>query len=199
MEWPQWSTVLKWHRIATHLQSIGLGSHFQYFAVTPSAVPLQLSSLPSPPHSPIRGAPRCKKQATALNGPDAATTPRNIHPTSQSGRCSRDIACLIGRGAAAGVASPLSATLCHRAPLLICTPFPRPRLCTPSSSSPRAPASYLYVAFPCGETWPRFPGLGTLHRPRRTHPSTPYNFAGWTGCPFLARSGFPSLVPSLLP
>lgn len=163
MERPQWSTLLKWERIATHFLHLVVTGH----AVgRPTATVL---SFPSP-RSPDPGAPRCEKQVTAVDGPDAATTPRNTHPTLQSGRCSRDIACLNWeRGPAAGVASPpppFLPRLCHRAPLLICTPFPRPRLRTPSPSSPRAPASYLYVAFPCGETRPRFPGLGTLHHPQ---------------------------------
>ncbi|KAK0750911.1 hypothetical protein B0T18DRAFT_58680 [Schizothecium vesticola] len=118
MEWPLWSTVLKWHRIATHLHSIDLGSHFQHFAVTPSAVPLRLSSLfPPPPLPPIRVHLGCKKQGTALYGPDAATTPRNTHPTSQSGRCSRDIACLIGRGGCCwGCFPPFCHALSSRTP-----------------------------------------------------------------------------------
>lgn len=163
MERPQWSTLLKWERIATHFL-LPLGG--QWSRRRPSHCHCFFHSLP--PRSPDPGAPRCEKQATAVDGPDTATTPRNTHPTLQSGRCSRDIACLIGRGGLllGSLPPPLLPRLCHRAPLLICTPFPRPRLRTPSPSSPRAPASYLYVAFPCGETRPRFPGLGTLHHPQ---------------------------------
>lgn len=197
MERPQWST--KWE---TDRHPFPTSTWWS--VVTPSAVPLPLFlSFPPPPGPPIRVPPRCEKQATAVDGPDAATTPRNTHPTLQSGRCSRDIACLIGRGGLllGSLPPPLLPRLCHRAPLLICTPFPRPRLRTPSPSSPRAPAARI-VFVRCiplrrdqatiSGTWDAPPP------PRRTHPPTPYNLAGWTGCPFLARSGFPSLVPSLL-
>lgn len=198
MERPQWSTLLKWERIATHFLHLVLTGH----AVgRPTATVL---SFPPPPRSPDPGAPRCEKQVTAVDGPDAATTPRNTHPTLQSGRCSRDIACLNWeRGPAAGVASPPPPPFCHGSVIAHPSSYVRrsqgPGCAHHHHRHPARPHRICTLHSLAARPGHDFPGLGTLHHPQDARILlSPYNLAGWTGCPFLARSGFPSLVPSLL-
>lgn len=160
------------------------------------------SFVPFPPRSPDPGAPRCEKQVTAVDGPDAATTPRNTHPTLQSGRCSRDIACLNWeRGPAAGVASP-PPPFCHGSVIAHPSSYVRrsqgPGCAHHHHRHPARPHRICTLHSLAARPGHDFRDLGRSTTPKTHASSYPYNLAGWTGCPFLARSGFPSLVPSLL-
>ena len=170
MEWPEWSMSTFQAPSDCH-PFIDRGLAFSTLcghAVT-RLYPQALPEFPPFPPATRSGSPSLVAAKNRQGSLLAATTPRNTHPTLQSGRCSRDIACLIGgRGRLFQSCPPF----CHAAPPPHMCAVPKAQVAhTITIVTPRSCIVFV-GCIPLRRDQATISGTWDAPPPPKTHPST---------------------------